>query len=127
MKISKSKPAPTSNASTILQGTKFTGDIEASNAIRIDGEVIGNIICASKVVLGSHSVIHGDIEAEEIVVAGSVNGTITARTLVNLQPKATVDGHLLAKEFVIEAGAMFNGTCSMDQETPTMVLEAKQA
>lgn len=127
MKISKNKPDNSPAMSAIADGTKFTGDIEATNPIRIDGELKGNISSKSKIVLGERSLVSGDIEGEEIVVAGTVNGMIKASSTVILKPESRVDGELVAKEFIIEAGARFNGTCSMSEMKPTMVLEAKQA
>ncbi len=127
MKITKNRPVENPAMSAIAQGTKFTGNIEATNPIRIDGELDGNISSESKIVLGPKSSITGTIEAQEVVVSGYVQGTISAKSVITLQPDAHVDGDLEAKEFVIEAGAKFNGSCAMLNETPTLKLEAKQA
>lgn len=112
--------------SAIATGTKIVGNLNASGPIRIDGELDGDIISESKIVLGPDAYISGSIDGKEVIIAGHVEGTVSARIQLTLQPKAHVNGDISAKEFVIEAGARFNGACQMFEETPTVKLEAKK-
>lgn len=126
MKITKSKPAETHVMSTISAGTKFTGNLDANAALRIDGELDGDIQSTNKLVTGVDSLITGTVEAEEILIGGKINGTVNAAKII-LQSTGFVNGDIKAKEIVIESGGMFNGACEMNQNTPTIALKAKQA
>ena len=90
-------PTSQSRASSISKGE-----------LRIDGEVQGNIR-GTRVVIGEHARIAGDIIAEEIVIRGHVMGTARGR-VVTLQSTSHVEGDIFHKAFAIEHGATFEGT-----------------
>ncbi|HRI29452.1 MAG TPA: polymer-forming cytoskeletal protein [Chitinophagales bacterium] len=103
------------NALNIIgQGTKITGAISCQGDIRIDGEVQGNITAYAKIVIGSSGMVLGDIVCENADVAGKIDGTIKVKELLNLKETATITGDISTHKLVIEAGAVFNGLCTMN-------------
>ena len=52
---------PTGSASLIGSGTSLKGDITSSGDLRIDGTLVGNIICSAKVIIGANGVVEGDV------------------------------------------------------------------
>ena len=98
------------NSSTFsVFGTDVTvrGNIEASADLHIDGNVIGDISCAS-LVQGDGSRIEGEIKAESARLAGTVEGRIDATELVVLK-SARIHGDVTYETLTIEQGAQVNG------------------
>ena len=111
-------PVPSGSASLIGSGTSLKGDITSSGDLRIDGNVVGNIICSAKVIIGANGVVEGDISGQHADIMGKVNGTIKVKELLQLKSNCAVNGNLHAAKLQIEPAANFNGQCHMIQEQP---------
>ncbi len=109
---------PTGSASLIGSGTSLKGDITSSGDLRIDGTLVGNIICTSKVIIGANGVVEGDISGLTADIMGKVTGTIKVKELLQLKSNCQVNGNLHSAKLQIEPAASFNGQCHMMQETP---------
>src|SRR5664279_4880506 len=109
---------PSGSASLIGSGTSLKGDITSSGDLRIDGTLIGNIICTSKVIIGANGVVEGDISGQQADIMGKVSGTIKVKELLMLKSNCQVNGNLHSAKLQIEPAANFNGQCHMIQETP---------
>jgi cytoskeletal protein CcmA (bactofilin family) len=104
-------------ASLIASGTTLKGDITSSGDLRIDGTLIGNINCSSKVIIGANGVVEGDIAGQQADIMGKVTGSIKVKELLQLKSNCHVNGNLHAAKLQIEPAAQFNGQCHMI-ETP---------
>ena len=100
----------------IGQGTKINGNITSQGEVRIDGELVGNIIAHAKVVVGPTGSIFGDIVCENADISGKVEGTIKVKELLQLKESAGISGDIESNKMVVEAGAIFNGRCNMNNE-----------
>jgi len=109
---------PSGSASLISSGTSLKGDITSSGDLRIDGTLVGNIICSSKVIIGANGVVEGDISGITADIMGKVTGTIKVKELLQLKSNCQVNGNLHSAKLQIEPAANFNGQCHMIQETP---------
>jgi len=109
---------PSGSASLIGSGTSLKGDITSSGDLRIDGTLVGNIICSSKVIIGANGVVEGDISGITADIMGKVTGTIKVKELLQLKSNCQVNGNLHSAKLQIEPAANFNGQCHMIQETP---------
>jgi cytoskeletal protein CcmA (bactofilin family) len=127
MKLTKTKPSQAQTMSLLSQGTKFTGNLEASTALRIDGEVEGDVISTDKIVTGINSVVTGSIEADEVIIGGMIYGSVNAKKILTLQSTGKVEGDIRALEILIEKGGFFKGACEMSEMLPTIQLNTKQA
>ncbi len=107
---------PTGSASLIGSGTSLKGDITSSGDLRIDGTLVGNIICSSKVIIGANGVVEGDISGQQADIMGKVTGTIKVKELLMLKSNCQVNGNLYSAKLQIEPAASFNGQCHMIQE-----------
>ena len=97
----------------IGQGTKITGNMTCQGDVRVDGELTGNIVAYSRIVIGPTGIVYGDIVCENADISGKIEGTIRVKELLNLKESATINGDLTTQKLVAEAGAVFNGRCSM--------------
>ena len=114
-----SSPAPTNSGrermatkgnstfSVLGSDLSITGDIKASADLHIDGSVEGDIACSS-LVQGETSTVKGAIKAESARLAGTVEGSITARELVILKT-AKITGDVFYDALTIEQGAQVEG------------------
>lgn len=107
---------PVGSASLIGSGTSMKGDITSSGDLRIDGTLIGNIICSAKVIIGANGVVEGDVSGQQADILGKVSGTIKVKELLQLRSNCQVNGNLYSAKLQIEPAATFNGQCHMTQE-----------
>lgn len=68
----------------------------------------------SSVIIGEHGLVRGDIDAVEILVAGTVYGNLRAQERIQLTETGRVLGDIFTKTLVIDEGASFKGQCTMD-------------
>ena len=108
--------------STIIgDNSRVEGLLEASDPTRVDGLLQGKILSKSSVIVGEHGVVRGDINAAEILIAGTVYGNLKAEKRIELTETGRVLGDLITKTLVIDEGASFKGNCTME------VMEEKKA
>ena len=113
--------------SVLSEGTIFSGKLQSTSAMRLDGHVEGDVICSNKLVIGINSLITGSIEAEEVVIGGKICGNVNAKSSLVLQATGSIEGDIFAKELLIEKGGMFKGLCQMGEAVTTIQLAAQQA
>jgi cytoskeletal protein CcmA (bactofilin family) len=101
------------------EGTHIKGDIKTVNDIRIDGVVEGTVTSDAKVVIGPSGKVIGDIICQNADISGSVTGSLEIGEMLFLKSAANVEGDITVEKLVIEAGAKFNGHCSMGQKWQT--------
>jgi cytoskeletal protein CcmA (bactofilin family) len=120
-------PVPSGSASLIGSGTSMKGDITSSGDLRIDGPLVGNIICSAKVIIGAGGVVEGDVSGQQADIMGKVSGTIKVKELLQLKSNCHVNGNLYSAKLQIEPAATFNGQCHMTQEEPKSLNSNKQS
>jgi cytoskeletal protein CcmA (bactofilin family) len=100
------KPAAPSIISSDLS---INGNLNSGGDIQVDGTVEGDIV-SKKLTVSSSATVRGAIEAETVVIAGSVTGQIKARH-VTLIKTARVIADVVQERLSIEPGAFFEGNC----------------
>jgi cytoskeletal protein CcmA (bactofilin family) len=102
----------------ISEGTKIKGDINANGDIRIDGELIGNILAKGKLVIGPKGRIEGQINCNNIEISGYIKGKVTASELLNMKSTSQITGDIVAGKLSVEPGSVFSGSCIMNGTKP---------
>ncbi len=98
-------------------GCIFEGNLTISEGLtRIDGEIIGNVNGNGGLIVGEGGSIKGNVNVEEVVVYGKIEGDIKAKG-AELKAGSRVDGDITVQELSIEKGAIYNGECRMDQSS----------
>jgi cytoskeletal protein CcmA (bactofilin family) len=98
----------------IVEGSKVIGDMITDSNLRVDGDVMGNVTSASKVVVGENGSITGDLICADADIEGRVSGVMKIDGLLSLRSKAVIDGEITTSKFEIEEGAHFSGNCVMN-------------
>lgn len=112
-KESKKKLSAPVTDTLLANGTSFEGTIEAEANIRIDGHFQGDIRSTRTVVIGETAVVHSDIIARDIVLAGKVFGSITTEGRLTITSTGELYGNSAAAALVISEGGVLNGTSQM--------------
>jgi cytoskeletal protein CcmA (bactofilin family) len=103
---------PNSNNS-IVAGTKILGSIIASSDIRIDGELVGDLDCSGRLVIGPEGRIKGNVTCQNAVIEGVFEGKLQVSELLNVRETAKIDGEIFTDKLTVQSGALYNVTCSM--------------
>ena len=93
-----------------------TGNLETTGELRIEGDVQGDVY-AARIVIGEQARVAGDMVADEIDIAGAVQGTIRGNT-VTFRRGSHVEGEIMHRKLTIEQGAYFEGK-SRRSDNPT--------
>lgn len=102
-------------AVTILtSGCHFSGKLYCKGSTRIGGRIDGEIISEGLLILEEGATVCADIRADEIVVQGKVEGTVVAKSRVELSASCSFNGDIASPSLVIEEGACFNGRSNME-------------
>lgn len=106
--------APTSPALPVLApGARFEGTLSFRGAARVEGELTGQILARGTLHVGEQAVVKAQVEAEEVVVAGVVQGDITATRRLQLLPSARVEGQVRTRSLSLADGCTLDGACEM--------------
>ena len=103
----------------ILSGTEFTGDIVSDSNIQIEGDIIGNVSCSGKVLIGSSGKLKGNLVCVNAEIDGTVHGELTVENLLTMHSTARIKGDIPATKLTIEEGAYFEGACVMKSPMTT--------
>jgi cytoskeletal protein CcmA (bactofilin family) len=93
--------------SIIGEDLAITGNVISKGEVQVDGQIQGDVHCASLIV-GEKAEITGGIVAEDVVVRGRVMGSIRG-VRVTMQASSHVEGDVFHKALAIEQGAFFEG------------------
>jgi cytoskeletal protein CcmA (bactofilin family) len=99
----------------IGEGYIFTGELQGSSFIRIEGKVVGNVNVEGGVVLGESGIIAGDIITKNAIIYGTVNGNVRA-THLEIKKTGNVSGDITTDTLEIEIGAQYNGKLNMHRQ-----------
>ncbi|TVQ11366.1 MAG: polymer-forming cytoskeletal protein [Balneolaceae bacterium] len=100
----------------ISEGTRIKGELASKSDVRIAGTVDGEIHAEGKCIVTNSGSVKGNISSDEADISGSVNGEIKVATRLILRKSARVNGNIHAKSFLVEEGAIFEGTCRMSEK-----------
>ncbi len=96
---------------TLAEGSEFSGLVALSRPARIDGTVRGDVVADDLLWIGESGRVEGRVEAEEVVVAGQLEGEVRARRRIELLPTARVSASLDAPKLSLAEGSVLEGRC----------------
>ena len=98
----------------IAQGTVIEGVVKVQEAnMRLDGEIVGNVFCAGRMLLSPTAVIRGNVECFDLISEGKIEGNVSAKNGIALLKTACLTGDIQCRFVQIENGAFFNGKSTM--------------
>jgi cytoskeletal protein CcmA (bactofilin family) len=117
--------------SLIAHGCRIEGNYIFADGLRVDGEVVGDIRAnpdhPSILVISETASVTGVIHADHVIINGHVMGPVHAGELLELQPKANIQGDVSYKALEMHQGALISGQLqplAAIEEKPTLKLAA---
>lgn len=102
--------------SVIGPGMEIVGDIKCDGTVRVEGRVEGSIKATKSVVVGKGGTVSGDIETQDVIVAGAVTGTVSGASRVELQETCRVEGDIRSRRIKLDEGGRVEGRLQMGSE-----------
>ena len=93
---------------TLVKGTTVEGNIQTESDIRIDGVLTGNLTCEAKVIIGPSGKVDGEINCQNAVVEGEVEGILKVAEILTLKETAVINGDASYDKLVVHQGAVIN-------------------
>lgn len=119
-------PAATSDL-LLGGGAEFEGRLTFAGTVRIDAKFKGSIETNDVLVVGQNARIDAEISCGTVIVYGEVNGTIEARSGIELRSPARVRGDIKTPSLTIEKGVVFQGHSRMVESEPGSPMKALAA
>jgi len=129
-----SAPRTDGNWNKIAKGTVVMGNINAEGDLRIEGKVVGTIVCNSKLVVSETGSIEGNVDARNATIEGEIKGNVVTRELLQIDKTGKITGDIYTQKLVVQMGAIFTGNCKMGDaakevlgRTPDRAKDAQKA
>jgi cytoskeletal protein CcmA (bactofilin family) len=126
--FSKKKQPPI--RTLIGEGTQIQGELRFTDGLRIDGEVVGDVVAAGDVpsilVISEKARVTGRVRGGHVIINGQVNGPIQSDELLELQPQARIVGDVRYEVLEMHQGATIDGELRplKAEEKPSLKLAA---
>ena len=117
--------------SLIGEGTVVQGTLRFSDGLRIDGEVQGDVVAnandTSILVISEKARVTGTVKAGHVIINGTVIGPVESNHLLELQPKALIQGDVRYESLEMHQGATIEGALQRLTQASAAALEDKPA
>lgn len=111
-------------ASVVGESMVIKGELEAAEDLIIAGRLEGSIMhTANRLVIRATGVVKADIETNNLIIEGRVEGDMHGRESVLLSETAVVTGNIETARLTITDGAQFNGKVTMDTSAHTGTIQ----
>lgn len=101
------------------------GNITGGGDLHIDAEINGDVM-GRTLIIGTNGTVRGNVQADKATVAGTVEGTISAETLI-IEKSARVSGDVSYVNVSIETGAQVEGRLTQRGNQPGSTLHLVNA
>ena len=117
----------TRNVSVIGPTLVFKGELSANEDLIIEGQIEGKIAHQEKnLTVGKNGRVTADIHAKQVEILGQVEGDIRGDDIVKLAKSSNVTGNIVCGRIVMEDGANFTGSITMEQRATKPVARKKE-
>ena len=128
----KKPPKPQTRIDSLIgAGTRIEGNVIFAGGLRIDGEVHGDVTAVGEghtlLVISEKARVHGKVKGSHVIINGSVIGPVECEGLLELQPKARIEGDVRYGTIEMHQGAGIDGevrTIKPSEERPALKLAA---
>jgi len=96
-------------ATLINEGCKISGEITGNGDFMVNGEVAGDCDITGTLTLAGNGYWQGSIRADNVIVAGHVEGDIVANGKVEITNTARIVGTVTGEAIAVAEGAVVEG------------------
>ncbi|MGB4205453.1 MAG: polymer-forming cytoskeletal protein [Bacteroidales bacterium] len=112
--MSKKEIPDLQSVNFIAKETTITGEIQSNGDIRIDGILNGTLNSTGKVVVGTTGKVEGEIICQNAEIEGELKAKLLVKERLSLKATSVFRGDIITSKLSIEPGAIFTGTCQME-------------
>jgi cytoskeletal protein CcmA (bactofilin family) len=102
----------------VAAGARFEGLLSFRGGSCVDGEFRGQIAAKGRLVVGEAAHVRGSVEADEVVIAGVLEGEVKARGRLELLSTARLIGDFSSPCVIAREGCEITGQCRTDRRGP---------
>jgi cytoskeletal protein CcmA (bactofilin family) len=99
--------------SLIGEHTSFEGTLRTEGPVRLLGTIQGEIESKSAIIVEEKARVTARLTAQQVMVAGQVDGQIFCDGRVEIRPTGRVTGEINAGALIVQEGAYFDGNSKM--------------
>jgi cytoskeletal protein CcmA (bactofilin family) len=99
--------------SLIGEHTSFEGTLRTQGPVRLLGTIQGEIESKSAIIVEEKARVTARLTAQQVTVAGQVDGQIYCDGRVEIRPTGRVTGEINAGALIVQEGAYFDGSSKM--------------
>ena len=93
---------------------ELSGQLSFRDLVRVNGHIAGTVYSQDgTLIVDSGAAVDANVHVAIAVIKGTVNGDIVAQQRVELGPGAKVFGNIWTRSLAVDAGAIFDGDCTM--------------
>jgi cytoskeletal protein CcmA (bactofilin family) len=115
-------------SSLIAVGVEIAGDVIVTDGVRVDGQVVGNVLAKPDtrglLVLSEQGRIEGNVRVHDAVINGTICGDLEVENFIELQANARIAGAIKYRTLQMACGARVEGTMVCTVERPEAVATA---
>jgi len=93
--------------------TRISGEIRGEEDLVVKGRVDGKIHLSHALTIEKGAIVQADVDVRNLVISGTLVGSIVASESVRLLASARVVGDLAAPRVIMDAGAAYRGRVDM--------------
>jgi cytoskeletal protein CcmA (bactofilin family) len=100
------------------RGISVQGTVQDAERLTVEGTVEASMIHATELIIALGGVFKGEVEVEDAEIAGTIDGTLTARGSLVVRATGRVLGTARCRRLQVEDGGQITGRIEMITEQP---------
>jgi cytoskeletal protein CcmA (bactofilin family) len=109
------------------RGISVQGVVQDAERLVVEGTVEATMIHATELAIAPGGVFKGEVEVEEAEIAGTIDGTLTARGSLIVRGSGKVLGTARCRRLQVEDGGQITGRIEMISDQPQSDLPPRQS
>jgi cytoskeletal protein CcmA (bactofilin family) len=128
MTMGRPAPRDPSERRTLVvgRGISVQGVVQDAERLVVEGTVEATMIHATELAIAPGGVFKGEVEVEDAEIAGTIDGTLTARGSLVVRASGRVLGTARCRRLQVEDGGQITGRIEMITEPPQTDLTPRQ-
>ena len=110
----------------IGRGISVHGTIQDAERLEVQGIVEAKMIHATELAIAQGGMFRGEVEVEEAEIAGTIDGTLTARNALVVRATGRVLGTARCRRLQVEDGGQITGQIEMITDAPRTAAPAAE-
>lgn len=117
------QPASERRTLVVGRGISLQGTVQDAERLVVEGTVEASMIHATELAISHGGMFKGEVEVEDAEIAGTFNGTLTARGNLIIRASGRVLGQARCRRLQVEDGGQLSGQMEMltDDRKPTEI------